>query len=128
MDAETYYYPLRLNTAEPVAAKVVSPILVPNVILGSQQLQMISELHKAYCAEHSNISLPDDFLHLALSTMVHLTSCAQSNVLYKLAKALDTIRTDQSDFLLPTRRMPMGLVEYCNDFFSSPCEVIIITT
>ena len=55
------YYPLRLNTAEPVAAKVVTPTLVPNVILGSHQLQMISELYKAYCTDHSDISIPDDF-------------------------------------------------------------------
>lgn len=128
-DAEAYYFPLKLTAAEPVAAEVTTIHVLPNLpsigSVSNQQLQVISELYKSYCTDHSGISVPDDFLQLAISAMVHLKSCGRSNVLYKLAKALGTMRSDQSDSLLPARRMPMGLLEYCVNFFcsSSPREI-----
>ena len=59
---------------------------------------------------------PDDFLKLALLAMEHLKSCGRSNVIYNLAKALGTMRDDQTDSLLPAKGMPMGLVEHCVNF------------
>ena len=60
------------------------------------------------------IDPPDDFLSLAVSAMEHLRSCGErSNVVYKV---LGTMRDDQSDSLLPARRMPMGLIEHCVNF------------
>lgn len=51
--------------------------------------------------------------------MEHLKSCRRSNVLYGLAKAVGTMRGDESDSLMPARRMPMGLVEHIINFFCS---------
>lgn len=135
-DAEAYYFPIKLTAPEPVSFEVsITPTLLPNLsnvpsfgLESNQQLQMISELYQKFCTEHSDISLPDDFLQFGLSAMVHLKSCGRSNVLYKLAKALGTMRSDQSDSLFPAKRMPMGLIEYCANFFcsSTPREVMAI--
>ena len=52
--------------------------------------------------------------------MEHLKACGRSNVLYNLAKVLGTKREDNSDTLLPAKRMPMmGLIEHCVNFFCS---------
>lgn len=56
---------------------------------------------------------------LAVSAMEHLESCGRSNVVYNLAKVLGRMRNDKSDSLLPAKRMPMGLIEHCVNFFSS---------
>jgi len=62
--------------------------------------------------------VPDDFIELTVSGMNHLKECGRSNVIYSLAKGLGRMRPDQSDSLLPARRMPMGLIEHCINFFS----------
>ena len=49
--------------------------------------------------------------------MEHLKLCRRSKVLHNLAKALGTKREDHSDTLLPAKRMPMGLIEHCVNFF-----------
>ena len=61
--------------------------------------------------------------------MIHLKHCHRSNVIYLLAKALGTMRPDQSDSLLPAKRMPMGLIEYSAKFFtaSSTRQVYILS-
>ena len=66
----------------------------------------------------SRISLPSDFLHLSMNAMQNLKAASRSNVLYLLAKGLGTMRKDNSDSLLPTKRMPMGLIEYALKFFT----------
>ena len=56
-------------------------------------------------------------------------SCGRSNVLYNLAKALGTMRDDQTDSLLPVKRMPMGLIEHCVNFFCcSHSEQVYVCT
>ena len=64
-------------------------------------------------------NLPSDFLELAVKGMIHLKKCGRSNIIYVLAKALGTMRPDQSDSLLPAKRMPMGLVEYIVMYFNA---------
>ena len=63
--------------------------------------------------------IPSDFLQLCLHGMAHLKQCNRTNVIYLLAKALGTMRSDLSDSLLPAKRMPMGLIEYNVQFFTS---------
>ena len=85
-----------------------------------QQCSVLSKLFSRFLKRNSPIgSLPDDFLELALKGMVHLSGCGRSNVIYLLVKALGTMRTDESDSLLPAKRMPMGQIEYAVMFFTS---------
>jgi len=58
-------------------------------------------------------------LHRIFCQRNHWTDCARSNLIYLLAKSLGTVRSDNSDFLLPAKRMPMGLIEYCVNFFNT---------
>ena len=63
--------------------------------------------------------MQDDFLQLAISVMEQLQSSGRYNVVYRLSKVIGTKRKDQSDSLLPTKRMPMGLIEHCVNFFAA---------
>ena len=63
--------------------------------------------------------VPSDFLQLCVHGMAHLKQCHRTNVIYLLAKALRPMRSDQSDSLLLTKRMPMGLIEHSVNFFTS---------
>ena len=124
-EAERFYFPVKMIASESMTEAVeisITPSLLPckNVCESDEQLQLVSKLYKSYCSTYSNTAPPYDFLKLALSAMEHLQSCGWSNVLYKLAKAVGTMRCDQSDSLLPAKRMPMGLLEHCVNFFCSP--------
>ena len=63
--------------------------------------------------------MPDDFIILAAEAMLQLKSSNRSNVIYNLAKAIETVREDKSDSRLPTKQMPMGLIEYIAIFFAA---------
>ena len=65
----------------------------------------------------SKQKVPADFLFLAAIGMQMLHDAGRSNSIYLLAKALGTMRRDGSDSLLPTKRMPMGLIQYVVAFF-----------
>ena len=65
------------------------------------------------------ITLPDDFLTYCVKAMQQLLKNNRSNVVYKLVKGIGTVRSDDSDSCFPCKRMPMGLLEYMADFFSS---------
>ena len=58
------------------------------------------------------ISVPADFLSVALQAMVNLKKNGKSNVLYRLARGLSTMRKDGAGSKSPINRMPMGLLEY----------------
>ena len=64
-------------------------------------------------------TIQTDFLRLAAAGMNNLHIAGRSNTLYLLAKAVRTMRADNTNTLLPVIRMPMGLVEYVAAFFSS---------
>lgn len=84
-----------------------------------QQVEVFSSLFSHYQRQHCNIRVPEGFLELAIRGMQHLHGSGRSNVIYAMAKAVGTMRRDNSDSLLPVKRMPMGLVEYIVNFFTS---------
>lgn len=51
--------------------------------------------------------------------MKNLRHSGRSNVLYRLARGLATMRADSSATKFPTDRMPMGQLEYMVGFFDS---------
>ena len=121
-DAEAHYFPLKVPECDPVCTADQVSITHTMQLLQpgpGQQLQVLSDSFTTYCDTHSNVSVPEDFLMLAASAMEHLKSCGRSNVVYNLAKVLGTMSNDRSDSLLPAKRMPMGLMEHCINFFSS---------
>ena len=65
------------------------------------------------------ISVPADFLIIALQAMANLQKSGRSNVLYRLARGLSSMRRDGRGSKFPTNRMPMGLLEYMVGFFDS---------
>ena len=80
------------------------------------QLEVISKLFSEYALANICLTVPEDFLSLAAKAMAQLKRSERTNVLYKLAKGIGTPREDGSDSRLPTRRMPMGLVEHIANF------------
>ena len=85
-----------------------------------QALHVMCKVLKVYCTATGQPIPADDFIKLSLSAMTHLQSCGRSNVVYGLVKCLGTMRSDGSDSLLPAKRMPLGLIEHCVDFFKTP--------
>ena len=84
-----------------------------------QQFKVLSKLFSSLLQKDSKCVVPDNFLELAANGMGYLHKCDRSNVIYLLSQALGTMRSDQSDSLLPVKRMPMGLIEYTVNFFTA---------
>ena len=84
-----------------------------------EQLELLSELFSLLVRQSSVPILPSNFLELVVKGMKRLHDGGRSNVIYLLAKALGTTRSDGSDSLLPVSRMPMGLLEYMVNFFTA---------
>ena len=106
----------------PTRAQTIAQCQQVLVSLGEDdQLDIISELFLSYLKQHHTHLLlpPSDFLKLVVSAFNHLHQSRRSNVVYLLAMALGTTRPDGSDSLLPTSRMPMGLLEYIVTFFTA---------
>ena len=83
------------------------------------QLRVLSALFSELVKAGYNVpDIPLDFLSPAASGMKNLIDGGRLNVIYLLAKAVGTKRADNSDTLLPVRRMPMGLLEYSVAFFT----------
>ena len=51
--------------------------------------------------------------------MNHLERKGKSNIMYKLAYVLGTMREDKTDSRMPVSRMPFGLLEYNINFFAA---------
>ena len=123
LDAEAHY--CQSNSAliagreETTELNITTALQHSSETMPINELKIISDLYKSYVTSNSDVVIPDDFLVLAQSAMEHLKLCGRSNVLYNLAKALGTKREDHSDTLLPVKRMPMGLIEHCVNFFCS---------
>lgn len=84
------------------------------------QTELITSLyHHHVSMHHSGLHVPPDFLELSLKAMAHLQKSGRSNILFGLAKGLGIQRDDGSDSLIPTNRMPMGLLEYVINFYQS---------
>ena len=118
MAAPEILAPVAVSDAD-VGEVQATPGLLSSVSNHDQQLALTSELFKLYCIEQADIKPPNDFLQLSMLAMKHLESCGRSNVLYSLAKSLGTMRNDGNESLLPARRMPLGLIEHCVNFFCS---------
>lgn len=120
--AEAHYLPKVQCTSEATSTGLelqVSPTIVGRDLSPNEQLQIISNLFKEFCTTHKDIQIPSDFLPLTLAAMEQLKKTDRSNVVYQLSRAVGTKRTDESDTLLPCRRMTMGLIEHCVNFFNS---------
>ena len=74
------------------------------------------------------VKFPADYLELSIAAADNLGKAGRANVLYLLAKALGTQRPDGSDTLLPVRRLPMGLIEHCANFFNATSISQVIYT
>ena len=84
-----------------------------------QQCTVLSNLVDKFLKLSSTLKrVPKDFLQLSVSGMCHLAECGRSNVIYSLVKSIGTMRPDQSDSFLPAKRMPMGLIEHCVNFYN----------
>ena len=110
--AEVYYFP-------PVVAGHEISVAPASEMTPIQQLKHISDMFKSYVTSNPSLTVPDDFLVLAVAAMEHLKSCGRTSVVYNLVKVIGTMREDQSDSLLPVKCMPMGLIEHCVNFFGS---------
>ena len=84
-----------------------------------QQRVVISNLFDVFVQRSTTLRCVPSFIEFAVNGMDHLKECGRSNVIYLLAKSLGTMRPDGSDSLLPAKRMPMGLIEYCVNFFNA---------
>ena len=60
-----------------------------------------------------------DFIRLSLDAMNHLERKGKSNIMYKLAYVLGTMREDKTDSRMPVSRAPFGLLEYNINFFAA---------
>ena len=85
----------------------------------TEELQFISQLFAQYAISTHGILIPNDFLQLSLCAMKQLNTTGRSNVVYNLVKCIGTMRPGEESSRLPVDRMPMGLLEYCVNFFSS---------
>ena len=85
----------------------------------TDQMNVLSKLFSVYMLNNRCIDVPEDFLSYASNAMSRLRHSQRTNVLYNLAKGIGTLRADNSDSRLPTKRMPMGLIEYTASFFAS---------
>ena len=85
---------------------------------GDEDIAVLSKLFSEELKKRGVI-LPDDFLPYCVKAMQQLSKNNRSNVVYNLVKGIGVIRSDNSDSCFPCKRMPMGLLEYMADFFSS---------
>jgi len=105
-----------LHPEDPESAEIQCKNALVSLTL-EEQFKVLSKLFSSLLHGSSMCSSPDDFLELAANGMAHLHKCNRSNVIYLMCQALGTMRPDQSNTLLPAKRMPMGLVEYMVNFF-----------
>lgn len=122
--ADCYYRGLTANaitTATVSASDVLRECKQLLLLADSKEwLNIISCLYSwlvTYLESPSTV--PSDFISFAYNAAQHLHSCGRSNIIYLMAKGIGTMRPDNSDSLLPAKRMPMGLIEYTANFFAS---------
>ena len=120
-----YYFPqglLELPTQEHANVELDSMWLETSQALASvephDQLKFISKLLEKHAISHCGIIIPGDFLDLSLTAMLKLSEAGRSNVVYNMVKAIGTKRPNSEDSRLPITRMPMGLLEYCVNFYN----------
>ena len=85
----------------------------------NKQLEFLSTMFSYYMLVKFNVLVPEDFLDYTTKAMSQLRHSQRTNVLYNLAKGLETQRADGSDSRFPAKCMPMGLIEYAAEFFAN---------
>ena len=131
-DAESFFFSSEMQeTIEDFSIPITSQLHCPSVediqqrcmdlyssLNPADQITLMSSLFE--CALKSrNVFVPADFLQLLINSMDHLQQSGRSNIFYQLAVASGTLRPDGSDSMLPARRVPTGLIEYCSIFYST---------
>ena len=99
--------------------RVATAISLLKMASDEELMRVVSHLFQQLALTKYGVHIPADFLQLSLIAVRHLNQCGRSNVVYGVAKAIGTMRPDESDSRLPARRMPMGLLEYMVNFFNS---------
>ena len=82
-------------------------------------IEHICTLFKDYCRTHTELNVPNNYIKLSVRAMENLKDAGHCNVVYSLCKAVGTKQDNGSDTLLSCKQMPMGLIEYCVQFFTS---------
>lgn len=84
------------------------------------QIEFITSLYQYYASVcYPGLPVPSTFLELSLKAMAQLQKSGRSNIMFGLANGLGVLRGDCSDSLIPTSRMPMGLLEHLVNFYQS---------
>lgn len=76
----------------------------------------MNEMFCSHASAYYQMKFPNDFL-TSLKGMKHLSETERMNVLYELARGLGIMRSDGTDSLFPTSRMPMGMLHFMVGFF-----------
>jgi hypothetical protein len=85
-----------------------------------EQMEFIASLYQYYASVcYPGLRVAYTFLEVSLKAMAQLQKSGRSNILFGLANGLGTQRTSCPDSLIPTSRMPMGLLEYVINFYQS---------
>ena len=90
-------------------------LLLLSLIPESEQADTICKL----MAVKSSFDVPDGYISHSLAAMQRLQHAGRSNILALLAKAFGATRSDGVESLMPIHRMPVGLIEYAVNFFTS---------
>ena len=85
-----------------------------------EQLKVLSTLFDMFLQSSTTLHKAPNFIEYSVKGMYHLVDCSRSNIIYLLTKSLGTLRPDKSDSVFPAKRMPMGLIEHCINFFNAP--------
>lgn len=83
----------------------------------SEQVSLLQTLFDNCCA--GRFPGAKDYIQHSISGMQHLHSNRKRNVLAGAARAFGVLRPDGSDSLLPTSRMPFGMLDYTISFFNA---------
>ncbi len=122
------------QTTSPQSIEVTDTFLERFEILSCEE--QLSQCISVHSKTHHNMDLPDDFIQFCLSAMKNLDSHGKTNVLYRLAMGLGSVRPDSSDSVFPITRMPFGLLDHMVNFFIStrgtnvsfsPCITMLVT-
>ena len=103
----------------PQTISVDDPLFQAAVALPKKdQVNLVVDLLSFIARRQYNISQPEDFIPLLLQGMAHLDRKSKPNLIYSLCKGFGTFRPD-GDSIIPTSRMPFGLLQYLIEFFTT---------
>ena len=93
-------------------------LLLSSLIPEREQADAICKLMQGLAVK-SSLNVPDGYISDSLAAMQRLQHAGRSNILAQLAKAFGATRPDGIESLMPVNRMPVGLIEYVVNFFTS---------